>query len=358
MQLFIRNVDDLASAMEITKYPNSPLIKAGNGKSILVASDESNDYILGYISKGDISNSVIVYSQYISGSYGHVLNDNYNNVQNPSDLSSTNSMKKRTLFNGSSQFIGSIFHDGVDGTKYGFVHDRWRLIKNYGGDSGEEAPVAPNKDDEHHFVSLDNGNKFYQSASGSLQESNAIRVNIGVGGTDIHSYGVWDKALLTVETPAERLARSIDEGTYASGARVGYPDPSTYHIYNFTDNSSLFMGNSIIEIEKSNADNTTFAKTVYDADGVLVEVDENSIVTLKVATVELIIDKNNIHIKGATLNYDGDLYVSGLLMVSGTATIKGSATLEDTLDVTKATTLKNTTDISGKLTTTGGNALG
>jgi len=349
MDISVCSVFDLASADEITKYPNSPLIKSETGKSVLVLSDGFKQYILGYITKGDTSNTVVVHSQYISGSYGHVLNDMYNSVQNSDDLSTTHTRKNRTVLLGNNQFIGSTFHDGVADTKYGFKDKNWSTTKDYGGD--EEAPVAPNKDDEHHFISLDNGNKFYQSASGSLHESNAIRVNVGVGATDIHSYGIWDKSTLSVETPIERLARSIDSGTYASGARIGFPDPSTYHIYNFVDNSSFMMGNGIIEIEKASADNTTFAKTVYDENGVLVEVDENSIVTLKVKDAEFIIDQNNIHIKGATLNYDGDLYVSGKLTVSG------SAVLEDTLGVTKATTLSDTVGISGKLTTTGGSDL-
>lgn len=347
MKIYVSNTDYLASAMEITKYPNSPLVKGRGSKSVLVVSDGSNEYILGYISKGDTSNSVIVYSQFFSGSYGHLFNDTYNNVQDANDLSSTKSKKNRTVLVGDSKFIGLAFHDGVDGSKYGFKNKKWHISKDYGSDD-MEAPVAPNKNDEHHFISLDNGNKFYQSASGSLQEGNAIRINIGVGATDIHSYGTWDKSNLIVETPIERLERVITEGTYASGARTGFPDPSTYHIFNFADNSSFMMGNNIIEIEKASADNSTFAKTVYDADGVLVEVDENSVVTLKVATAEFIIDKNNIHIRGATLNYDGDLYVSGMLTVSG------SSILKDTLDVKGGKVKVNS---AGKFLTTGGSDL-
>jgi len=353
MEINVRNINQLASAMEITKYPNSPLVKSNKSKSVLVVNDGSNEYILGYITKGDTSNSVIIYSQLFSGSYGHVLNDVYNSVQNANNLSSTNSKKGRTILVGDSKFIGTVFHDGVDKTKYGFKSKTWYTIKDYSSNA-MEAPVAPNKDDEHDFISLDNGNKFYQSSSGSLQEGNAMRINIGVGDTDLHSYGTWDKSSLIVETPIERLERVITEGTYASGARTGFPDPSTYHIYNFADNSSFMMGKGIIEIEKSNDDNTVFAKTVYDADGVLIEVDENAVVKLKVSTAELIIDQNNIHIKGATLNYDGDLYVSGLLMVSGTATVKGATTLETTLDVKSGKVQVNS---AGKFLTTGGSDL-
>lgn len=353
MDIYIRNTNELASAMEITKYPNSPLIKAKPAKSVLVAFDGTNEYILGYITKGDTTNQIIIYSQLFSGSMGHVLNDLYNNVQDSSNVSATASKKNRTVLLGESQFIGNVFHDGAT-DKYGFSNKKWFVSKNYAGDDGEEAPVSPNYNDEHHFISLDGGNKFYQSSSGSLQEANAFRINIGVGGTNIHSYGTWDKANLSVETPIERLERVITEGTYASGSRVGFPDPSSYHIFNFADNSSFFMGKSIIEIEKASADNSTFAKTVYDADGILIEVDSNSVVKLKVATAELIIDENNIHIKGATLNYDGDLYVSGMLVVSGSATVKGSTTLETTLDVKSGKVVVNA---SGKFLTTGGNDL-
>lgn len=332
MEFYTRKVGQLAGAMEITKYPNSPLIKSDSGKSVLVVYDGTNEYMLGYVTKGDTSNPVIVYSQYISGSIGHVLNDTYNMVQNADDLSSTKTRKNRTVLLGESQFIGNVFHDGVEGTKYGFGNDNWYVTKNYVGDVGQEAPVAPNKDDEHHFVSLDNGNKFYQSASGSLQESNALRVNIGVGGTDIHSYGAWDKATLVVETPIERLERAITSGTYASGARTGFADPSTYHVFNFADNSSFFMGNSIIEIDKASADNSTFAKTIWDADGVLITTDSGSKVIIDVNGTKLTIQDGTVTVLG-TMTYDGNVTITGNLQVDGT------------------------TDIDGKLTTTGGNEL-
>jgi len=347
MTIEIKQLRNLASAMEITKYPNSPLIKSVDDKSVLVFSDENKEYILGYITKSDVSSTLIVYSQYFSGSYGRTLNDMYNNIQNSDDVGSTISLKRRTLLKGHNNFIGSIFHDGDLATKkYSFSEKGFWQDVDYSLEENPLSPIAPLYSDESYFILLDGGNKIYKSSSGSLEEANAMRINIGVSGTDIHSFGNWTASNLTSETPVNRLTRVISEGTYASGARTGYPDPSTYHIYNFVDNSSFFMGNSIIEIEKSNADNSVFARTVYDAEGVKIEVDENSIVSLKVNTAELIIDQNNIHIKGATLNYQGDLYVSGLLMVSGTATVKGATDLESTVDIT------------GKLTTTGGNALG
>lgn len=332
MEFYIRNVGQLAGAMEITKYPNSPLVKSNTGKSVLVAYDGTIEYILGYITKSDVSNPVVMYSQHVMGGIGHVLNDTYNMVQNPDDLSTTSTRKNRTVLVGESQFIGVVFQDGVEGSKYGFRNKNWYVTKNYGGDSGQEAPVSPNKDDEHHFISLDNGNKLYQSASGSLQESNALRVNIGVGGTDIYSYGTWDKATLVVETPIERLERAITSGTYASGARTGFADPSTYHVFNFADNSSFFMGSSIIEIDKASADNSTFAKTIWDADGVLITTDSGSKVIIDVNGTKLTIEDGTVTVLG-TMVYDGSVTITGNLEVTGT------------------------TDLTGKLTTIGGNEL-
>jgi hypothetical protein len=345
-------MDKLASAMEITKYPNSPLIKSESNKRVLVASDGEIEYILGYVTKGDSTSSILVYSQFFSGSFGQELNDLYNNVQNVDDLSSTLSKKKRVLLVGQNKFIGSAFHDGnEDSNRYGFGNKNFWKNPNYLRiASNPEAPVAPLITDEANFISMEGGNKVYQSSSGSLEEFNAMRINIGLSGTDIHSYGDWTPSTLRVETPVERLVRSISENdaSYASGARTGFPDASTFHIYNFVDNSSFFMGKSIIEIEKSNANNTVFAKTVYDADGVLIEVDSGSRVNLTVNTASFVIDQNNVHITGATLNYHGDLYVDGDLIVSG------SSTLITDVDMVGGNVIVNT---SGKLLTIGGSDL-
>ncbi len=354
VDIYEAELSSLASAKEISKYLNSPLIKGGKGKSVLVISINDTEYMLGYIDKGDVANKTVVYSQFFSEYMGDVRNDLYNNVQNSSDLSTTNSKKERSMLLGRNLFIGARFHDGIENVDYGFNDPSWFVTKDYVDDAGEEAPVAPNKNDEAYFLSLDGGNKTYLSSSGSLQEANAMRFNIGLSGSDIYSYGNWDKTELLAETPIERLERAITEGTYASGARIGFAESGTLHVFNFVDNSSFLMGKGIVEIEKASADNATFSRTIWDANGVTVEVDTDSIITLKVATAELIIDQNNIHIRGATLNYDGDMYVSGLLVVSGTSDLQDSVTMGDSLNVQTGKVQVNS---AGKLITTGGNAL-
>ncbi len=358
MNISIKNTNNLASAMEITKYPNSPLIKSEDGRSVLVYYDGTNEFILGYITKGDVSNPNLVYRQYFSGSFGHSLNDLYNNVQDVDSVGSTMSKKKRTVLVGDSNFIGVVFHDTTS-TQYGFNDGEFWKDKDYGRIPTDPlAPVAPLLSDESNFISLDGGNKIYHSSSGALEEFNAVRINVGVGGTDIHSFGDWTPSTLRVETPIERSIRSMAGITYASGSRSGsagaFPEASTYHIFNYADNSSFFMGKNIIEIEKSNNDNTVFAKTVYDENGVLIEVDSAAVVRLKVNTAELIIDEGNITIVGANLNYHGNLYVSGNIIVSGTANLIGKATLDTELDVGSG---KVIVDGTGKFLTTGGSDL-
>jgi len=131
--------------------------------------------------------------------------------------------------------------------------------------------------------------------------------------------------------------------TYASGARsgTGFGLPNSYHIYNFVDNSSFFMGNSIIEIEKSNNDNTVFAKTVYDADGVLVEVDSAGVVMLKVNATTLTVD-------------DGNVLITGSMTFTGDLTVTGKLTVETEADFVSG---KVVVDAAGKLSTTGGSDL-
>lgn len=335
MILSIRKMSELASAMEISKYPNSPLIKSADDKIVLVAFDGRKEYILGYVTKSDVSTTELVYSQFFSGSYGHSLNDLYNNVQDPDDVGSTQSKKNRTVLVGNSTFISSVFHDGTN-SRYGFKDGAFWKESDYTGiESSPEAPVSPILTDESNFLSLNNGNKIYQSSSGSLEEHNAMRINIGIGDTDIHSYGDWTPNTLRSETPVERLERSISEGTYASGSRVGFPDPSTFHVFNFVDNTSFFMGNNIIEIEKANSDNSVYAKTVYDADGVLIEVDTAGVVVLKVGTTTLTVNDGTVNIEG-DMTFTGNLIVTGSLDVGGGKVIVNSA---------------------GKLITTGGNEL-
>lgn len=350
MSITVKKMSDLASAMEITKYPNSPLIKSLDNKSVLVLFDNYKEYILGYVTKADVSNIEMVYSQFFSDSYGHSLNDLYNNAQNPNSIASTMSKKKRTVLVGNSNFIGAIFHDGdATNNKYGFNDNQFWKDQDYDLLSTPLAPVAPVLIDEANFLSLNNGNKIYHSSSGSLKEFNAVRINIGVGGTDIHSFGTWTPSTLSVETPIERLERSITENdaSYASGARLGFPDPSTYHIYNFVDNSSFFMGAGIIELEKANADNSVYAKTVYDANGITVNVDSGSKVTLSVdgsPPTTVIIEDGVVTITTPSMSYDGNVVITGTLQVDGKTTLKAD------LDVGASAQVKVT---SGKLITTG-----
>jgi len=357
MSISRKNTKELAGAMEITKYPNSPLIKSREGRSVLVVYDGNDEYILGYITKADTINPLLVYSQYFSGSYGHVLNDVYNNVQSVSEVNSTHSLKNRTVLVGNSNFIGKSFHtiDDLDTQKRGFndVRSFWTDQYNF-FIPDVETPLSPNYNDEAHFTLLEGGNKLYQSSSGTLQEANSIRINIGASGTDIHSWGDWTPSSLRVETPIDRSLRSMAGIAYASGARsgTGFGIDKSYHIYNFVDNSSFFMGNSIIEIEKANVDNTVYAKTVYDANGVTISTDSGSKVTLSVdgsPPTTLVIEDGVVTITTPSMSYDGNVIITGTLQV------EGKTTLDTELDVGAG---KVIVDGAGKLTTIGGNALG
>lgn len=344
----------MAQAMEITKYPNSPLIKSTDDKSVLVFYDGDIEYMLGYITKGDTTNQIHMYSQLFSSSYGHTLNDIYNSIQNSDDIGATQSKKERTVLVGENKFIGSRFHDGSF-TEYGFRNPIFYQTKDYQGYDGEEAPVAPTFADEVDYTLLDGGNKIYNSSSGSLQEFNAMRINIGVANADIHSYGTWDTSLLSVETPIARSVRSMAGISYASGSRSGtagaFPNELTYHIFNFEDNSSFFMGKGIIEIEKANNDNSTYAKTVYDADGVTISVDSGSKVTLSVdgaPATTLVIEDGVVTITTPSMSYDGNVIITGTLQV------EGKTTLDTELDVGGGKVVVNA---AGKFLTIGGNAL-
>jgi len=355
MSITVKSISELAGAMEITKYPNSPLIKSESDNSVLVIFDGDVEYILGYITKGDTSNTITIYSQLFSGNYGHVLNDIYNNIQNSDDVGATQSKKERTVLVGENKFIGSVFHDGIIDTHYGFNNSGFYRFKDRPNHVAQEAPVAPTLTDEVDYTLLDGGNKIYHSSSGSLQEFNAVRINIGNSGTDIHSYGIWDETLLSVETPIVRSVRSMAGIAYASGSRSGtagaFPEPNTYHIFNYEDNSSFMMGKGIIEMEKSNDDNTVFAKTVFNSGGVLVEVDSTSKVRLVVNATTLLIEEGQVRITGADINYDGDLYVSGKIVVSGTSTFIEATDIQTSLDVVSGKVIVNA---AGKFLTTAG----
>ncbi len=343
----VRKLNTLSSAMEITKFPNSPIIKGVGDKLVLVIGDGDTEYMLGHISFGDTVNPQIVYQEQFFESYGYTINDLYNNISSVEDFNAevniVQSLKRKTVLVGDNKFIGEDLHDGdVGSDNIGFVREGFFVQSERNTPGSPNAPVAPFYNDEVDYVSLSGGNKIYDSSSGSLQEANAIRINIGVGDTDIHSWGQWTEETLSVETPIERSARSMSVLTYASGSRSGsaFPQAGTYHIYNFVDDSSFFMGNGIVEIEKANDDNTEFAKTIWDADGVIVEVDTGGIVTLKVGTTTLIVNDGTVNITG-DMTFTGDLRVTGKLTVD---------TEVDLLGFVKVNT-------SGKLITTGGNDL-
>jgi len=345
MLINIEKLRQIPSAMEITKFPASPLIKSAHDREVLVLNDGDNQYILGYVSFGDTTSSTLVYSQHFSGTYGINWNDMYNSITNLENLGETPTAKSRDVFRARSNYIGVVYNTDQS-SKYTFNDTQFFVDVEY-GETNQEAPLAPVG--EYYYVGLDSGSKIMVTPSGSLMEGAGIRINVGTPDTHIHSFGNWDESLLTVETPDERLARVITEGTYASGSRVGFPALGTYHIYNFDENSSLFMGDGIIELDKSNDDNTSYAKMWLENGMAVIDVDSAGAIDFRVDNTSVLkVESGTVTVTVAEMQYNGNVTITGSL------TVESITNLDDAVNVQ---TNKVQINAAGKLLTTGGSDL-
>jgi len=171
---------DMVLLTHNTEYKN--LIRDGDG-SALGISYGSKLYVLGLPSSFNTftPNSEIQFKLY-DEHYGTINNDIYNQISDVADFGVLTSNTQRTLSNSNSIYIGSLFHSGST-TQFGFNFDdtdiyNWFVDTAYTG-AIVLAPLAPNESNESILLMNQSGAKFYQTASGTVSEANAYRINIG-----------------------------------------------------------------------------------------------------------------------------------------------------------------------------------
>jgi len=306
-------------------YTSIPLVSS-NDPNVLVISDENDEkYILGFVKKARLVSQIKHIKNYFYEGYGSVYNDIYNSIDDVDNLG-ISTKRSRDTVKGKSIYIGDVFVSGSSFPYEGFDSE---FYLNVDVVASGTAPIGIDSSKEAYLVMTEGGGKHYLSTSGTVQEAEAYRINVGTRVTQMASHDVWTPATLKA-TSVEDAMSNIAGTLTKYGMREGFPLPNTYHVYNVDDDAGLFMGSGTVEVYKFGTSASEFSHTIWDDDGVHIDVDTARKINISVGGVtgtSIIIEDGKITLKGTDFEWTGNLHVTGTLDVDGKITGIGGADL-------------------------------
>lgn len=329
---------------KLSRFPNAKQVSIFNTSKTLVIDKTDKDVFIIYYNNqpyvlGNIIPTITLGTtvEKIFGSSNALItfDDTYNVIDLTDKYITTGRIRQKA--NAHSYFVGEVYNDSSSAL-LGFSEEFWF---NENVSFSGLAPIGIGNIDAFYIVAS-GGSKFYLRDSFVIQESPAHKIIVGVPDTDIKSHNTWTQSTLRVTTVEDTIGE-IKTASANVGNLSALPAESTYQVYNYTDDSSFFMGSgSIILNNHGGGDQTK------------IEMTDDKITLISSGsggdTISMVFD----HSATPKLTISGDFKFVGDLEIDGTLTVQSGTFLNDTLDVQSG---KVEVDATGKLITTGGDEL-
>jgi len=313
-------------------YSAIPLTNGSNPNLLVLTDEKGEQYVMGFVKKAGLIGDTKIIKNNFYEVYGTTHNDLYNNIDDVTDLGVA-TKRSREVVKARSVYLGDTFASGTAGTYDGFESEFYLNVDIVADGT---VPIAIDPLSEAYLVMAEGGGKYYLATSGTVHEAEGYRVAVGTRTTQIVSHDVWTPATLkatTVEDAMTNIAGTLTK----VGARDVFPLANTYHVYNIEDDAGLFMGSGAVEMYNWGASDTEFSHTIWDDDGVHIDVDAARKINISVGGVagtSIIIEDGKITLLATDFEWTGNLHVTGTLIVDQATTLKAAVDAQATLDVT------------------------